>query len=205
LRVTNDDQPVFAPGATQAMPDQAGELASVAAVSDVRHASDVLLRDAVLSDVPALIEVQQAGALQALTHIFPQNIYPFPRAAVQARWAAEIVDPDIKVYVIEQDEARIAGFAAVRDNELLHFGTAVETWGSGLAAAAHSQVMQRLAATGSTRARLRVFEENHRARRFYEKLGWRRTDRISRTSFPPHPVLVEYELDLDRDRQMPPG
>jgi len=156
----------------------------------------VLLRDALLSDLPALIAVQQAGALQALAHIFPQDTYPFPRATIQARWAAEIADPDIKVYVIEQDAARIAGFAAVRDNELLHFGTAVETWGSGLAAAAHSEVIERLAATGSTRARLRVFEANQRARRFYEKLGWRPTDRISRTSFPPHPVLLEYELDL---------
>jgi RimJ/RimL family protein N-acetyltransferase len=175
-----------------------GHRSSVAAVSGVSHAWEVLLRDAVLSDVPALIEVQQAGALQALTHIFPQDLYPFPRAAVEARWAAEILDPDVKVYVIEQDETGIVGFAAVRDNELLHFGTAVETWGSGLAAAAHRQVMQRLAATGSTRARLRVFEENLRARRFYEKLGWRCTDRISRTSFPPRPVLLEYELDLDR-------
>jgi hypothetical protein len=33
------------------------------------------------------------------------------------------------------------------------------------------------------------------ARRFSEKLGWRRTDRTSRTSFPPHPVLVEYHLE----------
>ena len=147
------------------------------------------------------MEVQEAGALRALTHIFPQDVYPFPRTAVQSRWAAEIADPDVNVYVIVQDEGRISGFAAVRDNELLHFGTAVETWGSGLAAAAHSQIMERLAATGWTVARLRVFDQNHRARRFYEKLGWRPTDRISRTSFPPHPVLVEYELDL----QTPPG
>jgi RimJ/RimL family protein N-acetyltransferase len=165
-------------------------------VSDLSHASDVLLRDALLSDLPALIEVQQAGALQALTHIFPQDTYPFPRAALQSRWAAEIVDPHVKVYVIEHRDGHIAGFAAIRDNELLHFGTAVETWGSGLAAAAHDQVIERIAATGSTHAWLRVFEDNSRARRFYEKLGWRRTDRLSRTSFPPHPVLVEYELDL---------
>jgi RimJ/RimL family protein N-acetyltransferase len=65
-----------------------------------------------------------------------------------------------------------------------------------LAAAAHKQVVERLAAGSATSARLRVFEDNQRARRFYEKLGWRRTDRLSRTSFPPYPVLVEYEFDL---------
>jgi RimJ/RimL family protein N-acetyltransferase len=143
-----------------------------------------------------MMDIQHSGALQALTQIFPQDAYPFPRAEIQSRWAAEIADPDTKVYVIEHDASQIAGFAAIRDNELLHFGTAVETWGTGLAADAHGQLIERLTATGAAYARLRVFEDNHRARRFYEKLGWRRADRLSRTSFPPHPVLVEYEFDL---------
>jgi RimJ/RimL family protein N-acetyltransferase len=156
----------------------------------------VLLRDANLPDLPALLDVQQSGALHALTHIFPQDAYPFPRAEIQARWAAEIADPDTTVYVVEHDAGRIVGFAAIRDNELLHFGTAVETWGTGLATEVHGRLIERLAATGAAHARLRVFADNHRARRFYEKLGWRRTDRLSRTSFPPHPVLVEYEYDL---------
>jgi putative acetyltransferase len=158
--------------------------------------SGVLLRDAALSDLPALVDVQHAGAVRALAHIFPQDAYPFPRDAIQSRWAAEIADPHVKVLVIEHDAGHIIGFAATRDNELLHFGTAVETWGTGLAAAIHGQLIERLAATGAARARLRVFQDNHRARRFYEKQGWRRTDRLSRTSFPPHPVLMEYEVDL---------
>jgi RimJ/RimL family protein N-acetyltransferase len=49
--------------------------------------------------------------------------------------------------------------------------------------------------TEPTRIRLRVFVENHRARRCYERLGWRSTGVESRTTFPPHPVLVEYRLD----------
>lgn len=88
--------------------------------------SDVLLRAAVLADLPALVEVQYAGALQGLTHIFPQDVYPFPRAAIHARWAAEIADPAVDVYVIEPVTGRLGGFAALRDNEILHFGTAVE-------------------------------------------------------------------------------
>jgi RimJ/RimL family protein N-acetyltransferase len=140
--------------------------------------------------------VQQAGAVKALAHIFPQDAHPFPRAEVQARWTAEIADPNVDVYVIEQDDGEIGGFAAIRGNELLHFGTAVETWGTGFAPAAHGQLVERLAAGGATCARLRVFKDNQRARHFYEKLGWRRTDRLSRTSFPPYPVLVEYEFDL---------
>lgn len=102
------------------------------------HASDVLLRDGVLSDLPALMEVQEAGALQALTHILPQDVYPFPRTAAQSRWAAEIADPDVKVYVIEQGEGRITGFAAVRDKSFFTSARPSRRGASGLAAAAHS-------------------------------------------------------------------
>jgi RimJ/RimL family protein N-acetyltransferase len=158
----------------------------------------MLLREAAVADLPALLDVQQAGAVKALGHIFPQDTHPFPRAGLEARWTREIADPGVGAYVIEDDTGRIAGFAALRGEELLHFGTAVETWGSGLAAAAHDDLMARLAATGRTAARLRVFEENGRACRFYQKLGWRPTGHRTRTSFPPHPVLVEYELDLRR-------
>lgn len=107
----------------------------------------------------------------------------------------EIADPDTEVYVAEHNTG-IVGFAAIRDDELFHFGTAVETWGTGLAAEMHAQLIERFAARGLSHARLRVFADNHRARRFYEKVGWRATDRLTRTSFPPHPVLVDYELDL---------
>lgn len=154
------------------------------------------LRHAVLPDLPALIEVQHAGAVAALAHIFPQDLYPFPRERLYARWAAETVDPGVDVFVIDDDRGRLAGFAATRGDQLLHLGTAVETWGSGLAVAAHHEILERLAGAGVPRARLWVFEENHRARRFYDKLGWSATQRRTRTAFPPHPVLVEYARDL---------
>lgn len=155
-----------------------------------------------MSDLPALVDVQQAGAEAGLAHIFPQDTYPFPRAAVLARWADEVASPDVEVYVVVRHEPRIEGFAAVRDNELLHFGTARETWGTGLAAAVHDELVERLAAAGNPTARLRVFDENHRARRFYEKMGWTPTKRRTRSTFAPFPVLVEYEIAL---RAAPPG
>jgi RimJ/RimL family protein N-acetyltransferase len=156
----------------------------------------MVLREASLSDLPAIVDLQQVGAVTALAHIFPQETYPFPRAAIRSRWEDEIADPGVHVYVIERNEGRVVGFAAIQGDTLLHFGTAVETWGSGLATAAHGQLVERFAATGVSRARLRVFTENHRARRFYEKLGWRRSHRLSRSPFPPRPVLMEYVLDL---------
>src|SRR5918997_519215 len=88
----------------------------------------VLLRAATPADLPDLLDLQEAGAVRALAHIFPQDEYPFPRADVAARWAAETADPGIDVWVAEHD-GRLAGFVAVRGDELLHFGTAVGTWG----------------------------------------------------------------------------
>jgi RimJ/RimL family protein N-acetyltransferase len=168
----------------------------VAALGDPGHAWTMRLRWATPADLEILVEVQREGAVQALGHIFPQATYPFPRDEVLARWAEEIADPAINVYVIETDAGNIGGFAASRGNELLHFGTAVQTWGSGLAVEAHNEILQRLAAAGVVRCWLRVFQDNHRAIRFYEKLGWRATAKLTRSAFAPHPVLVEYERDL---------
>jgi RimJ/RimL family protein N-acetyltransferase len=156
----------------------------------------MLLRSAMIADLAELVEVQRSGSVHALNHIFPQEEYPFPEAQILARWAAEIGDPAVDVYVIEQPAGVIAGFVALRGSELLHFGTAIHMWGTGFASVAHQRVVQLWAATGVASAWLRVFEENRRARRFYEKMGWRCTRRLSRTSFPPYPVLVEYELTL---------
>jgi RimJ/RimL family protein N-acetyltransferase len=160
----------------------------------------VIFRAAVIEDLDALLHVQEEGAIRALAHVFPQDAYPFPRAALAQRWRAEIADPQMRTYVCTDDAGLVTGFAATRAAELLHFGTAVASWGTGLACELHDAVVGELARTvpaGTTHIRLRVFKANLRARRFYEKLGWRPTGRSTRTTFPPHPVLVEYQRPLD--------
>lgn len=166
---------------------------------DERHGS---LRAALPGDVEALLDVQQAGALAGLGHIFPQDRYPFPRAAVTARWRREIGDPDVCAYVWAAASGRILGFAATNRTELLHFGTAIDSWGSGLATRLHDAVLEEMlgvVSPGASHLRLRVFEANRRARRFYEKLGWTVTGERSRTTFPPHPELLEYTYPLASD------
>lgn len=159
------------------------------------------LRQAALDDLDTLVDVQQHGAVQALAHIFPQDRYPFPRADLLRRWSNEIADPTTQTYVMTDARGHVLGFAATRGEELLHFGTAVESWGTGLAKQGHDAVVATLVEIGETRARLRVFEENYRARRFYEKLGWHHTGQRGLTSFPPYPVLLTYELDLTSYRE----
>ncbi|WP_235506349.1 N-acetyltransferase [Terrabacter sp. Root181] len=93
-------------------------------------------------------------------------------------------------------EGAVAGFAATRGDEFLHFGIAVDHWGSGLATLAHDDVLDHLRDRGIRRARLRVFTGNGRGRRFYEKHGWEPTGERSRSSFAPCPELLGYARPL---------
>lgn len=160
------------------------------------------VRRATIDDLDDLLDVQEEASIAGLAHIFPQDTYPFPRAALRERWRQEFADPSAAIFVSTDDEGTVTGFAAVRGNELLHFGTASRTWGTGTAQRLHGAVLNEwLRDRAPTTALLRVFADNLRARRFYARLGWTETGRTSRTSFPPHPVLLEYQLrrppDLD--------
>lgn len=154
-----------------------------------------VLRRLLPGDLDALVEVQRAGAVAGLAEIFPQDRFPFPTDEIRARWEHELADPAIDCFVVVHDDT-VAGFAATRRAELLHFGTAPATWGSGLAGAAHDEVLAHLQAQGLARAWLRVFDENHRAVRFYVRRGWAATSEIERSEYPPHAVLRRFEHPL---------
>lgn len=141
------------------------------------------------------MQVQQVGAVAGLGHIFDQEQYPFPAEQVRARWASEIDDQAIDCFaVIAENE--LAGFAATRGAEFLHFGTAVHWWGSGLADTAYEEVEAHLRAQGHQVLWLQVFEENLRAIRLYQRHGWKPTEQATRSAYPPHPTLRRYELDV---------
>lgn len=142
-----------------------------------------------------LLAVQREGAVTGLLHIFPQASYPFPTETVRNRWLAEIGSSDVDCFAIMEDE-RVAGYAATRAQELVHFGTAPQTWGSGLAGQAHDEVVAHLRADGHHTAWLNVLEQNERAIRFYGRRGWVPTGLTSREPFPPHPTLCRYERTL---------
>jgi RimJ/RimL family protein N-acetyltransferase len=161
------------------------------------ESSIMILRAATSADIDALLDVQQPAAVQGLGHIFPQDQHPFPREVIASRWLHEIADPHVSVYLYTEQDGSIQGFAAISGHKLLHFGTALPTWGTGLASRFHDALLEAMAeAHGTPTLTLRVFEENHRARRFYGKHGWQLTGRSSRTAFPPHPLLLEYERCL---------
>jgi GNAT superfamily N-acetyltransferase len=71
-------------------------------------------------------------------------------------------------------------------------------WGAGVAQALHDHAFGLLAGFGSQRCHLWVLEHNGRARRFYERLGWRANGDTRVVPFPPNPIDVGYTIDLDR-------
>lgn len=152
-------------------------------------------RPALEADLCELVHVQEEASVAALAHLFPQATHPFPRAAILERWRTELRDPDVHVFVSSDDNENITGFAARRHDELLHFGTAISMWGTGLADVLHDALVDTYP-HGLERIWLRVFEGNQRARRFWERKGWRSNGRTSESPFAPHPVLVEYERSL---------
>jgi putative acetyltransferase len=153
------------------------------------------LRPLAPDDLEALVSLQKAGGIAGLGHVFPQDTHPFPRDRITARWRAEIDDPDTEALAVDVDGV-LSGFVALRGNELLHFGTAVQSWGSGLAEDVHELAVDRLARRGVRTARLWVLVENERAIRLYERLGWQRTGETRPSPSPPNPTLVAYRLDL---------
>lgn len=180
--------------ALDAVPNRAHRLSGVTPSRTVP-----VLRAMTLADVEGVLEVQESGAVRGLAEVFPQDAYPFPRDEIGRRWREEIATPGIDCYVVTLDDA-VVGFAATRKDEFLHFGIAVEHWGTGLAQTAHDAVLDRLRAQGVQRSWLTVFAANPRGRRFYEKLGWKPTGDRTHTSYPPHPELLRYEREVDSSR-----
>ena len=158
------------------------------------------LREMRVDDVAAVMAVQERASVAGLSAVFPQDRYPFPRDVLAGRWRTEITDPAIDCFVVVRDVA-VAGFAALREDEIMHFGVALEEWGSGLAIAAHDELVARLRAAGHATPWLRVYADNPRGRAFWEKLGW--TDTGERTSgpVPPHAELMTYVLPPENVRK----
>lgn len=83
-------------------------------------------------DVPQVVAIQELASVATLASVFPQEELPFPRDDVARRWREELAAPGIDCYVVIIADA-VVGFAAIRKDEILHFGVAIEHWGTGIA------------------------------------------------------------------------
>jgi RimJ/RimL family protein N-acetyltransferase len=131
--------------------------------------------------------LQRAASLAGLSHIFPPEEFPYPDDAVRERWRAF---PGA-VLVAEQDGAAV-GLAAFADCRLHGLYVLPAVWGTGVARALHDSVLAAL--PDCAEVKLWVLEDNRRARRFYEKHGWRRNGEQRIVEYPPSPLDVGYSF-----------
>ena len=154
-----------------------------------------LLRAARPQDAESVFQVQRGASLAALAHIYPPDRYPFPDDAVRQRWKEVLADDHGSVVVAEHG-GRIVGVAAARGGWLDGLYVLPEQWGNGVADQLHDEAVKALAAGGAATAHLWVLEHNARARRFYERRGWRLDGSERVVPFPPHPLDVGYTKDF---------
>lgn len=153
-----------------------------------------MFRQATTDDLPALLELEREASLAALGHVFPPDRYPYPDGDVLARWALVLDEPGAVVVVRDDPDGdgRLDVLAAYDSTTLRHLAVRPDRWGSGLASTAIETVLRAMDRRGTTVAQLWCLEENHRARRLYEYLGWRPTPDRQSAPWPPHPTEMRY-------------
>ena len=131
--------------------------------------------------------IQRAACLPALAHVFPPELYPFPDDEIRRRWR----EWTGTVFVAERDGVTV-GVAGVEACWLHGFYVRPEWWGSGVADELHAAAVD--AMPDCAELKLWVLEENHRARRFYEKRGRRQNGETRVVPYPPSPTDIGYSL-----------
>jgi len=153
------------------------------------------IREARAEEGPILAAVQERASVAALAHVFPPELYPYPREAVHARWVAAVAEQEKRTLIAGRGEVPV-GAACVTVGWLEGLYVVPERWGTGLADELHSRALEVVHSLGSASCRLWVLEDNIRARRFYERRGWRENGQTRVVEFPPNPLDIGYSFDF---------
>jgi GNAT superfamily N-acetyltransferase len=154
----------------------------------------VEIRQAGPDDVETFFTIQRTTSLAAFAHIFPPDRYPFPDADVRERWRRYLGEPEGTALLAEGERGPV-GMTAFLPGQLYALYVLPDEWGSRVGSSLHDAAVAGLRELGPE-ARLWVLEANTRARRFYERRGWRLDGRERVVPFPPHPLDVGYSLPL---------
>jgi GNAT superfamily N-acetyltransferase len=139
----------------------------------------VNVRRAGPADARGIAEVHTRTWQAAYRHVFPADVLDTLDVEERVRGWLERIEADLAVWVAETEDG-IVGFVAAGPSrtedgfgELYAIYVLPEAWGGGAAPALMSAFKEWLAREGYTTAMLWVLADNPRARRFYEREGWR--------------------------------
>jgi GNAT superfamily N-acetyltransferase len=144
-----------------------------------------LIRRSSTAEAESHFAVQRAACVAGLPHIYPPELYPFPDEEIRRRWR----DWSGTTLVCEH-EGRVVGVAGVERCWLHGLYVLPEHWGTGVADELHAAALAEQ--RDCAELRLWVLEANARARRFYERHGWRPNGETRVVPYPPHPLDVGY-------------
>jgi GNAT superfamily N-acetyltransferase len=145
-----------------------------------------------VGDLELTLAIQHAASLAGLGHIFPPDRFPYPVGEVREGLREQLEDPRYITLI----DAEGRGFTIVGDGWLQRLYVRQDAWGSGLARDLHDAALAALRQQGAASASLWCLAENARARRFYERHGWRINGDERVVPFPPHPLDVGYSIPL---------
>ena len=137
------------------------------------------VRRAEPADARGIAEVHTRTWQAAYRHVFPADVLDSLDAEERVRGWLERIEADMAVWVAETEDGIVgfvaAGPARTEDDlgELYAIYVLPEAWGSGAASALMAAFKDWLAEEGYNTAMLWVLADNPRARRFYEREGWR--------------------------------
>lgn len=151
-----------------------------------------VIRPGIAQDLELVLSIQRAASIAGFAHIFPPKQYPYPDEFVRNALREQLED-DVHVTLIDGDGR---GFALVGQGWLQRLFVRPQAWGTGVAEDLHGAALEILSREGARSASLWCLAENARARRFYEKHGWRPDGRERVVPFPPHPLDVGYSIEL---------
>ena len=154
-----------------------------------------MIREARPDEAEIVAGIQRDAAVAAFAHIFPPKRYPFPIDDIRQRWRDALADPGMTVLLAEKNGSPV-GAAGYRAEWLDGLYVRPDFWGCGIGPQLHDDVLDRLRKSGSERCHLWVLEDNPRARRFYERRGWRLNGETRVVPFPPNPLDVGYTIDF---------
>ena len=145
------------------------------------------LRPAVPDDAPAVAAIWHAGWRDAhLGNVPDELLAARTEASFHERAPQRLADTTVAVV-----DGEVAGFVMVVDDEVEQVYVDGAHRGSGVAAALLAEGERRVAAAGHHDAWLAVVAGNGRARRFYERQGWRDDGLFEhRAEGPDGPIIV---------------
>lgn len=152
-----------------------------------RGAATLTIRVSGHDEAETHFELQRAASLAGLAHIYPPDAYPYPDDAIRERWRAWVGT----VFLAEDDGVPV-GVAGIDGCWLHGLYVHPDHWGSGVAGALLDAALAAL--PDCPEVKLWVLDENRRARRFYEKRGWRANGETRVVEYPPHPIDVGYSF-----------